>query len=95
MQIVAISFLMTVQSGQAQIFNYTTALSGWTDTVNHYPSAQARLFDGVSTVYIASPFQPAVALGMCLKPCPMSCLMPVLTCSFCSFPRKDRLVPAT
>ena len=37
-----IVFLMSIQTGQAQIFNYTAALSGWTDTFTHYPSAQAR-----------------------------------------------------
>ena len=49
----AIAFLMTIQPGQAQLFNYTTALSGWTEsdssdayarvTTNKYPSAQARV----------------------------------------------------
>ena len=36
----AIAFLMTIQSSQAQIFNYTTAVSGWNSGT--YPSAQAR-----------------------------------------------------
>ena len=38
----AIAFLMTIQIGEAQTFNYTTALLGWTDTFNPYPSAQVR-----------------------------------------------------
>ncbi|CAK0783597.1 hypothetical protein CVIRNUC_006796 [Coccomyxa viridis] len=31
--------MMAIQPGQAQIFNYTAAVSGWTDTFNPYPSA--------------------------------------------------------
>lgn len=38
----AIAFMMAIQPGQAQIFNYTAAVSGWTDTFNPYPSALAR-----------------------------------------------------
>lgn len=34
--------LVTSQGGHAQVFNYTSALSGWTGNFSPYPSAQAR-----------------------------------------------------
>ena len=40
--IAVITCLVTIQGGQAQIFNYTTAVSGWTGNFESYPSAQAR-----------------------------------------------------
>ena len=41
--IAVIVCLVTIQGGQAQIFNYTTAVSGWTGNFfDKYPSAQAR-----------------------------------------------------
>jgi hypothetical protein len=41
--IVAMILILGFHTGQAQLFNYSSAISGWDAAFGHSPSAQARL----------------------------------------------------